>query len=123
MATTLETYAALVPAHAGVATATISAWLEAAARAHSAAVFGAVYVDAMCMWAAAHIDVGVQMGVIPLLGSGGDICAPLLPVDGEKPKAMSPEDSPYWALYLRYCRSRSGTGPMRVGPGVGSWPY
>lgn len=122
MATSLELYAALVPAHAGVATATISAWLEAAARCHSAAALGAVYADALCMWAAAHIDYGVQTGAIPLLGSGGDICAPLMPVEGEgKAKPTRPEDSPYWQTYLGYVRSRAATGPMAVGPGRCSW--
>jgi hypothetical protein len=124
MATSLETYRALYPAHAGVAEGTISAWLEAAARRHNSAAFGAVYVDALCAWAAAHIDYGVQTGAIPLLGSGGDICGPLLPVETEgKAKPTKPEESPYWATYLDYVRSRSSTGPMRVGPGRCSWPY
>lgn len=123
MATSLERYRALVPAHAGVPDATVSAWLEAAARAHSASAFGAVFADAMVCWAAAMIDVDVASGAIPLLGSGGDICGPLLPVEGDTKKPTRPEDSPYWQRYLGYVRSRSSTGPMRVGPGRCSWPY
>lgn len=123
MATSLETYRALVPAHAGVAEVTVSAWLEEAARCHSAAKLGAVYVPALVMWAASKIDVGVQNGSIPLLGSGGDICAPLLPVEGETKKPTKPEDSPYWQTYLGYVRSRASTGPMAVGPGRCSWRY
>jgi hypothetical protein len=123
VATSLEHYRAMVPAHAGVAQATVEVWLEAAARAHTASKLGAVYLDALCMWAAAMIDVDVASGAIPLLGSGGDLCGPLLPVDGEAKKPTKPEDSPYWQRYLAYVRSRSSTGPMRVGPGRCSWPY
>lgn len=112
-------YKSLIPAHAGVSDETISAQLASAARAHSASVLGAVYADAMVYWAASRIDVGVQNGSIPLLGSGDDICAPLLPTGDTKPTVTKPEESPYWQTYLGYVRSRSGTGPMRVGPPVG----
>lgn len=124
MSTSLELYRSLFPEHAGVPDGTVSTWLAAAARAHSAAAFGAVYADAMAHWAAAKIDVGVQSGAIPLLGSGGDVCVPLMPVETEgKTKPTKPEDSPYWQTYLGYVRSRASTGPMAVGPGRCSWRY
>ena len=117
MSASLDRYRGLVPAHAGVDPSVVEAWLSAAARAHNAAVWGAVYVDAMVMWAAAHVWVGVKMGVIPILGGGGpDPCAVMIPVDTDDGKPPKVEDSPYWALYLGYRRSRSGTGPMVVGP-------
>lgn len=121
MATSLELYRSLVPAHAGVPDGTVSEWLAAAARAHSSTAFGAVYADAMVFWAASKIDYGVQTGAIPLLGSGGDICGPLMPVETEAKKPTKPEDSPYWQTYLGYVRSRASTGPMSVGPGRCSW--
>lgn len=118
MSASLTRYRGLIPAHAGVDQVWVEPWLEAAARAHTAAVFGAVYVDAMVCWAAAHVDVGVKMGVIPVLGGGGsDPCAVMIPVDGDgSGKAPKVEDSVYWTWYLGYRRSRAGTGPRVVGP-------
>lgn len=128
MATSLETYRALVPGHAVVPDATVLAFLEAAAQAHGAGAWGAVYVQAMIWYAAHAIETTPGTGVG---NDSGDAVGPIVSQkDGDlsrtyaAPAGMSSGSSAdmdlastrYGQAYLRLRASRAATSPMRVGP-------
>jgi hypothetical protein len=116
LATSLQTYRSLIPGHSSVPDSTIEAWLEAAATAHSAEAFGAVFTTAMCMWVAAQLEPQVLAGLFPPMGHDGNICAPLVAVDGAAAKAVKVEDTGYWRTYQGLCKSRAAVAPFTVGP-------
>lgn len=123
MATSLQTYRSLVPSHASVPDVTIEAWLEVAANAHDSTAFGTVFVPAMVMYAAAHLEPQVVSGQFPV-DSHGNICAPPK-VDPEAPAVKVPkiDETSFWQAYLRFVRSRAAVAPFHVGPGTATGLY
>lgn len=115
---TLATYRALIPGHAGISDATVSAWLTMAARRHSSAAFGAVYEEAMVFFAASGLDPLVQSGQIGALT--GNVCAPATNNTGKV--AITQQDSIYWARYVDIRDTRSAAGPTALGPPSEGWP-
>lgn len=119
MTTTLDRYRTLVPAHASVPDATISAWLESAYESHYSSAWGAVYEAAMIAWAASRIEPLRLQGVAGEVGGPGSVCAPPPTAAGGKPlPPVKPEDTPYWAWYVQYRDSRVATAPRSVP----AWP-
>lgn len=115
---TIATYRAMVPAHAAVSDDLVDTWLAAAAQAHTASRWGAVYGPAMVMWAAAHIEPFVVAGDA---GNRDAECENPMPavavVLGATPaKVVVPavHDTTYWAIYLDYRASRAATKPRHI---------
>lgn len=126
----LALYRALVPEHAAVVDATVSTWLELAARRHTASVFGRVYPEAMVWWAAHRIQRSPGSGASSS-ASAEDVGTLVMQRDGDltrqyaQPSSASSVGSSadaelrttrYGELYLELRDSRAGVGPTAVRP-------
>lgn len=122
----VDLYRTLIPEHASVDEAVVSTYLELSARQHTAAVFGAVYPEAM-VWHAAH-RIQRTPGLVSGSGGAGEVGPLVAQRDGDLSRAygqpaataMSAGDAElqttrYGQAYLALRNSRAATGPMFAG--------
>lgn len=111
---TLADYRRLVPGHARVPDATVSAWLDQAVDGHTYSAWGTAYDLAMVAWAAAHVEPLRVAGQAGEITPDGQLCGPMLS-DGKVVTPPRYTETVYWGWYLERRSSRSARAPTHVG--------
>ena len=124
--TTIETYRALIPAHADIPPATISAFITQASSEHNAAQFGAQFTSAMVYYAAHCVEMtpglgsrlASEVGAV-INATDGDVTrgyAQPSPGMGSDDRAAWLRSTTYGARYLAICATIAGNKPFAVTP-------